>query len=209
MSDNPPDTVAQPMADITGLVLAGGRARRMGGEDKGLIMLADKTMLEHVLEGLRPQVGTILVSANRNLERYEAFGHLVVVDRLKDYCGPLAGMASGMKTAETDYLLSVPCDSPFVPAALASRLYQTLTEARAEICVAHDGMRLQPVFALIKTSLLSSMEIFLASGERKIDRWYALHHTVTADFSDMPQAFLNVNTPEQHSELETAIKQKK
>lgn len=186
---------------ITGGILAGGMARRMGGEDKGLIQLNGHAMIEYALAALRPQVKTIVVNANRNLERYRGFGQPVVEDRLGDFSGPLAGMASLLAVADTPYLLTSPCDSPLLPGDLAARLCQALEREDAEIAVAHDGERLQPVFALLQRRLLPDLEQFLAEGGRKIDTWYAQHRCVNVDFSDKPATFHNVNTPEEHDEL--------
>ena len=183
--------------DITGVILAGGRARRMGGQDKGLVELNGRPMVAYVAEALRPQVGALLVNANRNLERYGRLtGCPVIPDILGDYAGPLAGMASGMDAARTLYVLTVPCDSPFVPCDLASRLLDALVRESGELAVAHDGKRLQPVFALLRRGLVASALAYLESGERKIDLWYARHRMVAVDLSDEPEAFLNVNTPE-------------
>ena len=192
--------------DITGVVLAGGRGRRMGGEDKGLIDLAGSSMAAHVMEALRPQVGALMVNANRNQEAYARLGQPVIADAVGDYSGPLAGMASAMQHAGTTYVVTAPCDSPLVPADLVQRLYQAMDRARAEICVAHDGKRMQPVFALLRCTLLDSILGFLAQGGRKIDQWYALHDTALADFSDRPETFLNVNTPEDRKALQEKLR---
>lgn len=180
---------------ITGVVLAGGQARRMGGEDKGLVTLNGRAMIGYVLDILGPQVADILINANRNIERYQTYGYRVISDLHGDFSGPLAGMAAAMRAASTPYIVTVPCDSPLLPKDLVARLYRTLQHAGAEISVAHDGNRMQPVFALLQCSLLSSLEAFLDRGERKIDQWYAQHRVAQADFSAQPEAFINVNTP--------------
>lgn len=190
---------------ITGGILAGGMARRMGGNDKGLIPLNERTMIEYAIAALRPQVKTLIVNANRNLDRYRSFGQPVVEDRLGDFSGPLAGMASLLAAADTPYLLTSPCDSPLLPDDLADRLCQALQRENAEIAVAHDGERMQPVFALVQRRLLPDLEQFLADGGRKIDAWYARHHCINVDFSDNPAAFHNVNTPEEREELEQRL----
>ena len=191
---------------IAGVVLAGGQGRRMGGEDKGLVEVAGRPMVAHVLDRLRPQVGSLLINANRNRERYaEIAGCPVVADRQDGYAGPLAGMASAMEAADTRFVLTVPCDAPLVSGQLGPRLHESLVENGAELCVAHDGRRLQPVFALIDCSLLDSLLACLESGERKIDRWYARHRMATADFSDLPRSFSNINTPEERVALEQAL----
>lgn len=187
---------------ITGVVLAGGKARRMGGLDKGLAELAGKPLIAWVLEGLAPQVGAILISANRNLDAYRRLGYPVVADDLTDFQGPLAGLASGMAVAATPWILTVPCDGPRVPPDLVSRLAAALDHESAEIAVATDGLRMQPVYALIPVDLARSLNAFLSEGERKIDRWYARHRVALADFSHRPGAFANVNAPEDRARLE-------
>ena len=197
--------VTYPKEDITAVILAGGRGRRMGGEDKGLVELAGKTMAEHVITAVRPQVGELLINANRNQDAYARLGYPVFADLVGDYSGPLAGMASAVQHARTAYVVIAPCDSPLVPENLVQRLYQAMHQAGAEISVAHDGNRMQPVFALLRRSLLESLQSFLDIGERKIDRWYAQHKTALADFSDQPETFLNVNTPEDRKALEDKL----
>jgi len=184
-----------PVADITAVILAGGKARRMGGEDKGLIELHGRTLIDYIIAGVRPQVGHVLINANRNRDRYGAFGCPVVADIMGDYFGPLAGMASGMQASGTAYILTLPCDSPYVPASLAERLYRAMAAADAEISVAHDGVRLQPVFALLRCELLPGLLQYLEGGGRKIDTWYARQRLAFADFSDLPDTFLNLNSP--------------
>jgi molybdenum cofactor guanylyltransferase len=193
-------------ADVTGAILAGGRARRMGGEDKGFVVLNGRPMIQYIVDALRPQVGALIVSANRNQARYAALCECPVVpDTLGEFAGPLAGMASVLRAAATAYVLAVPCDSPLVPPDLAERLLQGLLAADAELSVAHDGERLQPVFALLRRDLLSSIEAYLQAGERKIDLWYARHRMVPVDLSNAPETFINVNTPEDKTALERRL----
>jgi len=194
-----------PVADISAVILAGGRARRMDGEDKGLVELGGRPLLDYIISALRPQVGEILVNANRNLEHYRAFGYPVVEDIMGDFCGPLVGMATGMQATGKPWLLAVPCDSPFVPAQLAATLGHALVNEQAELSVAHDGGRMQPVFALLDCRLLPSLLDYLNGGGRKIDTWYAQHRLVLADFSSVPETFLNLNSPEDKAELESRI----
>jgi molybdopterin-guanine dinucleotide biosynthesis protein A len=177
----------------------------MGGEDKGLVELAGKAMVAHVIERIRCQAGNVIINANRNLERYQAFGYPVIGDEIGDYSGPLAGMASAMRLADSDYLATVPCDSPLIPADLVERLYEVLIRDGADISVAHDGVRLQPVCALLRRDLLPSLLDYLHTGGRKIDLWYSQHHFVSADFSDTPDSFVNVNTPQEHSRIGSGI----
>ena len=195
-----------PVERIAGAVLAGGQGRRMGGEDKGLVEVAGRPMVAHVIDRIRPQVGILLINANRNGDRYaEITGCPVVADREKGYAGPLAGMASAIEAAGAPFLLTTPCDAPLVSEHLGPRLYEALIDRQAELSVAHDGARLQPVFALIDCSLLSSLLAYLRCGERKIDRWYARHRMATADFSDQPQCFSNINTPAERIAFEQAV----
>lgn len=180
--------------DITGVILAGGKGRRMGGLDKGLVEFSGRLLIAHVIDRLRPQVGTLMINANRHTEEYRGFGYPVIEDELEDYQGPLAGFATALRSAKTPYILTVPCDGPILPDDLAARLVNALNDNAAELAVAHDGQRMQPVYALISTALLPSMTEFLNRGERKIDRWYALHKTALADFSDVAESFFNINS---------------
>ena len=180
---------------LTGTILAGGQARRMGGIDKGLVEVAGRPMVEWIIERLTPQVDDIIINANRNHERYAAYGYPVVADGFGEYEGPLAGFAAAMGRAGAGAILTVPCDSPSPPPELARRLLGALRDNDAELAVAHDGDRLQPVYALLPVSLLTSLRGFLAAGDRKIDLWYARHRMATADFSDNGAAFLNLNRP--------------
>jgi molybdenum cofactor guanylyltransferase len=188
-------------SEVTGAVLAGGRARRMGGQDKGFIDLNGKPMVEYVLTVLKPQAGVIVINANRSRDRYARYGYPVISDELSDFQGPLAGIVSCLANLATPYLLTVPCDSPLLPNDLGPRLYQALTHEQAELAVAYNGERLQPVFALLKRELLESLLDFLEQGERKIDRWYARHEVAQADFTECPDAFLNINTEQERAAL--------
>ncbi|MFM1891830.1 MAG: molybdenum cofactor guanylyltransferase [Pseudomonadota bacterium] len=190
---------------ITGVVLAGGQGRRMGGDDKGLVELAGRPLVSYVLDALRPQVGKVLINANRNSAAYAALGCPVVADDLAGYQGPLAGFVSAMAAADTPYIVTVPCDGPRLPPDLVQRLYGERQAAAAEVAVAHDGERLQPVHALLSTALLTDLRAFLDAGDRKIDLWYARHRMAVVDFSDRPEAFENVNTPQQLSQLEQEL----
>ena len=193
--------------NITGIILAGGRARRMGGQDKGLIQLGMKPMIEYVLNAIEPQVDAIINNANRNQTTYEKYGFPVVADQIEGYCGPLAGMASGLQISETPFIVTAPCDSPLIPDNLVHKLYLTLRQENAEICTAFSNGRLQPVFTLMKSELLSSMLDFLNNGDRKIDRWFEKHHLAIADFSDQPETFININSAEELAAIELKLKQ--
>lgn len=188
--------------DITAVILAGGMGRRMGGLDKGQIQLNHKPLIEWVIDAIRPQVKTILINANRNHDAYADYGFPVLHDSFADYQGPLAGFAVGMQAATTPFIVTMPCDGPLLAPDLVKRLTQTLQAKQAEIAVAHDGERLQPVYALLPVSLLPSLNAFLDSGERKIDRWYSQHSLALTDFSDSPSTFLNINTPADRQKIE-------
>jgi len=198
-------TITIPRNDITAVILAGGKARRMSGEDKGLITLHGRPMIDYIIQALQPQVGSILVNANRNTEQYAAFGLPVIADMLGDYFGPLAGMASGMNATQTTFIVTAPCDSPIIPVNLVETLYRALQENQADISVAHDGERMQPVFALLRCSLLASLLDYLNEGGRKIDTWFGQQPLALADFSKSPDTFLNLNTPEDKRVLENSL----
>lgn len=198
---------AYPRGEVTGVVLAGGRGARMGGADKGLVEVAGRPMIEHVLAALGPQAAALAVNANRNAHEYARYGHPVLPDRLDGFQGPLAGMASALESAATRLVLVVPCDSPLVSPALGPRLHAALVEREANVAVAHDGERLHPVFVLMRRTVLPGLRGFLARGGRKIDRWFAEEKTETADFSDLPDTFLNVNREEERIRLEARLAQ--
>jgi len=191
--------------NITGIILAGGQARRMGGQDKGLIELARKPMIEYVLNAIKPQVDDIIINANRNQSVYEGYGFPVVADQVEGYCGPLAGMASGLEAAKTPFVVTVPCDSPLIPDDLVQKLYSALQDDDAEICTARSNGRLQPVFTVMKTEILPSMLEYLNNGERKIDKWFEQHRLAIADFSEQPDTFININSAEELTALELKL----
>ena len=187
---------------ITAVILAGGMGRRMGGQDKGQLILNGRRLIEYVLEAIEPQVKTILINANRHQAEYARYGYSVIPDVLQGYQGPLAGFASGMRAATTPYIVTLPCDGPFSAPDLVARMATALQNMHADIAVAHDGERLQPVYALLPTKFQSSLEDFLATGERKIDRWYAQHNMAIADFSDAVKSFRNINTPQDQQHIQ-------
>lgn len=189
---------------VTVAVLAGGQGRRFGGQDKGLVSVSGMPLIEHILEQLRTETSNIVINANRNQARYKAYGYPVIEDTMPDYQGPLAGFASVMSNLNTEFLLTLPCDAPRIPDNYVSKMLQRQQETGAEIVVASDGERIQPVHALIANRLLPSLLAFLSRGERKIDRWYAEHNMVTLDCSDTPEVFHNLNTEEQKRQLEAS-----
>lgn len=180
--------------DITGIVLAGGMGRRMGGVDKGLVELQAKPMVAHVLARLAPQVGSIVINANQNGDRYAAFGHPVVADAVGGFAGPLAGLHAGMSRATTSFVVTVPCDSPFLPDDLVARLGTAMAKNDAQLAVAKTGDQPHPVFALVRRDVLHHLDSFLAGGGRKIDAWYATLRVVEVPFDDEEAAFRNINT---------------
>ena len=182
---------------ITGLVLAGGLGRRMGRIDKGLALLDGQPMAARVLERSRPQVGPLIINANQNLDDYARFGLPVVCDRVEGFAGPLAGLEAGLAACTTPYLVSVPCDSPFLPPDLVIRLADTLTAARASIAVARTGDQLHPVFSLMRHDTLPDLQAFLNAGGRRMERWLQRLRWVPCPFDDVPEAFTNINTPEE------------
>src|SRR5947199_9836133 len=183
------------MHGVSGIVLAGGLGRRMGGVDKGLQPLHGKPMIEHVLARFAPQVDEIVINANQNHDRYAAFGHRVVPDRVAGYAGPLAGLHAGLAAVSRPLAATVPCDSPFLPADLVERLQGAL--GTNDLAVARTGCRAPPVFALVRRSAAAHLEAFLAGGGRKIDAWYASLKAVEVNFDDEADAFRNINTLEE------------
>lgn len=193
--------------DITGLILAGGRGSRMGGVDKGLQNHRGIPLAMHAVLRLAPQVGHLMINANRNLGAYESFGVPVWPDALADYPGPLAGFLAGLEHCETPYLVTVPCDTPNFPTDLVERLATELERHDAEIAMAStngpDGAQVQPVFCLMKSTLMESLVRFTQSGQRKIDKWTALHRCVEVPFDD-EAAFFNANTPDELRQLQAS-----
>jgi molybdopterin-guanine dinucleotide biosynthesis protein A len=194
-----------PIDDITGLILAGGRGSRMGGVDKGLQNHLGVPLALHALLRLQPQVGDVMINANRNLSAYESMGVPVWPDALPDYPGPLAGMLAGLEQCSTPWLVTVPCDSPNFPLDLVARLAAAAAEAQAELAMVatvEDGrLQRQPVFCLLQSGLMESLVAFLHGGERKIDRWTGQHRCVEVPFDDA-QAFANANTLEELHRLQ-------
>jgi len=190
------------MIAVTGLVLAGGQGSRMGGVDKGLAPFRGRPLVAHVIERLAPQVDEILVNANRNPADYARFGHRVIADEIPGFAGPLAGFERGLAHARGDLVATVPCDSPFLPADLVSRLRAALEAAGADLAVAKTGAQPHPVFCLMRRGVHASLAQFLASGQRKIDKWYAALAVVEVAFDDEPDAFANINTRDELAGLE-------
>jgi molybdopterin-guanine dinucleotide biosynthesis protein A len=189
---------------ITGVILAGGLGRRMGGIDKGLQELRGRPMVAWVVERLAPQVDELLINANQNGERYAAFGYSVVPDQIPDFAGPLAGLHAALSAATHPLVATAPCDSPFLPPDLVFRLFSALTAADADLAVARTFDQPHPVFCLCKRDVLPHLNEFLTGGGRKIDRWYATLKVVEVAFDDEAEAFENINTREELGRFEAA-----
>jgi molybdopterin-guanine dinucleotide biosynthesis protein A len=190
------------MIEVTGVVLAGGQGSRMGGVDKGLQPFRGKPMAAHAIERLAPQVDELLINANRNVEAYAAFGHRVIADEIEGFAGPLAGFERGLTHAAGGLVVTVPCDSPFLPHDLVARLRAALEAQGAQLAVAKTGDQAHPVFCLMRRGVQDSLRQFLGSGQRKIDRWYSQLRVVEVAFDDEADAFLNINTREELKGLE-------
>jgi molybdopterin-guanine dinucleotide biosynthesis protein A len=188
---------------ITGVILAGGLGRRMGGADKGLLELRGRPLAAWVAERLAPQVDELLINANRNGEHYAALGHRVVGDRFPGFAGPLAGLHAALEAAAHPLVVSAPCDSPFLPADLVLRLFSGLAATGADVAVALTGGRPQPAFCLCKRDLLPHLAGFLASGERRMAGWYATLKVVEVAFDDEAEAFANINSRDELGRFET------
>ena len=189
--------ITEPLdrTQLTGLILAGGASRRLGGTDKGLMPVAGRPLVHWVLTALRPQVGGLLISANRNLTTYRELGVPVLSDRRTGLLGPLAGIATGMFEASTPWLLVVPCDTPLLPADLGARLAAGLTAGGAEIAIAAATGRQHPLHALMPTALAADLDAWLSDGGRTVRHYLARHHWVEVPFDECPERFANVNTP--------------
>jgi molybdopterin-guanine dinucleotide biosynthesis protein A len=181
-------------APVTGVVLAGGLGRRMGGVDKGLKLLRGKPMVAWAIERFRPQVDELLINANQNIDAYSMYGHRVIPDAIGGYAGPLAGLHRGLSEARHDLIATVPCDSPFLPTDLVRRLMGELEKNDAELAVARTGNQPHPVFCLCRKSVLGNLTAFLENGGRKIDAWYSALRVVEVPFDDVADAFQNINT---------------
>lgn len=193
---------------ISAIILAGGRATRMNGADKGLVPLQQKPLIQHVINRLAPQVDEILINANRELAQYQALGYTVLQDEVEDFLGPLAGFSLGLQHAKHDYVLTVPCDSPLLPINLAQRMMAALVEHKADIAVASSDGSTHPVFCLCKKTALPSLTAYLEQGERRVSAWQKSQQYIEVDFSDGSEAFTNLNTFEDLAALELKLSKK-
>lgn len=180
---------------ISAVILAGGQGSRLGGVDKGLLELNNIPLIQHLIKRIQPQVSEIIISANRNLNEYKKFGLAVYEDDIKDYAGPLAGILKALQHCQSEWLLTVPADCPFVPQDLAEHLYKNIKGNK--IVIPHDGIHLQPTVALIHKSLASDLKMFLQQGERKARVWMQQQPHTIVDFSNQANAFININTEEE------------
>lgn len=193
-------------AKITGVILAGGLARRMNHQDKGLVCYRGHPLVSYAIAALAPLVEETIINANRHHEQYQAFGLRVVADQTDSFDGPLAGILTAMINTDAEVLLVVPCDAPLMTTAHLQTLLTTRAELNADVAVAFDGERLHPVFLAIHTRLQTSLQDYLASGERKVQTWLAQHKTIPVDFSASPEIFTNLNTLTDLSSLEAQIR---
>jgi molybdopterin-guanine dinucleotide biosynthesis protein A len=191
--------------NITAVILAGGQGSRLSGLDKGLVELNKIPLVQHLIERIQPQVPEIVISANRNIETYEKLGFAVYADDISDFAGPLAGILKALQQCQSEWLLVVPADSPFIPHDLAFRLSQNIQDNK--IAIPHDGKYLQPTFALIHKSLTTSLEDFLQQGERKARVWMQQQAHTIVDFSDQEHAFININTEDELKNAEKHFKE--
>lgn len=196
------DPTSPSRSGITGVVLAGGQGRRMGNVDKGLVEFDGVPLIAHALSRLAPQVATILVNANRNADDYARFGYPVVGDAITGFAGPLAGLHAALVAAQTPFVATVPCDSPFLPGDLVARLAASFAEPAIDMAVARTFDQPHPVFALVRRSLLGNLARYLEQGGRKIDAWYASLRVVEVPFDDEADAFRNINTRDELARFE-------
>ncbi len=187
---------------VTGVILAGGLARRMQQQDKGLMLFNNRPMVSYAINAMAQVADEVLINANRNQEQYQRLGYPVFADETRDFSGPLAGIYTAMTKTRSPVILVMPCDSPLMKAHHLQKLLDSLEIQDAEIAVAFDGERLQPVFLALKSSLKDSLKDYLAQGQRKIDRWLQQHKLIQVDFSDNKDVFKNINTPEDLQALE-------
>jgi len=179
---------------ISAVVLAGGRGRRFEGRDKGLVDLAGRPLAAWVVDVLRPQAGEIIISANRNHERYAEFADSVVADGIGGYAGPLAGLASAVRVARHERVVVAPCDCPLLPDGLAGKLAACLDGSGKQACVVHDGTRLQPLVGIYRRGLEKNILDYLASGRRRVDEWLEGLDYGVLDYAADPGPFANINT---------------
>lgn len=183
--------------DVTLLILAGGQGRRMGGVEKAWLDWQGEPIIKRICSKFAPQCAEVLISCNRELERYKTLGHHLCSDAMEfSDAGPLAGLEAAQSLLQTELLLVIPCDSPCPPNDLLNRLKQALLENEADISFAHDGTRAQFLFCLVKKAALASLNRYLSNGGRSVNGWFEERKVLAIDFSDCRDAFLNVNQPQ-------------
>ena len=187
---------------VAGVILAGGRARRMNNQDKGLMKFKGRPMVSYALAALAPVVDYVFINANRNIDQYRQFGCPVISDQTDSFDGPLAGVLTAMIHADADILVVLPCDSPLIKTEHLQKLLSTRAENNADVAVAFDGLRIHPVFFAVKTALQDSLQDYLAGDQRKVAAWLAQQNFVKVDFSREPEIFSNINTLAELSALE-------
>lgn len=190
--------------DITTVILAGGRGRRMGGQDKGLVNLNDKPLIEYVIDAIQPQCQRILINANRNLEQYTEYGLPVITDETDEFQGPLSGMLAGILAAKTQLVLTMPCDVPNVPLDYAQRMLGSMNRTNSRLSVAYDGKRLQPVHTLIHKDLQNSLESSLRKRQYKVIDWLDQTDYDCVNFSDFSPGFRSMNEPEDYASFQAS-----
>lgn len=191
---------------ISGLILAGGRSSRMGGDDKGLLNLLDRPMITHVIQRLEPQVDEILISANRHIDQYQKYTYEVLLDDYDDFRGPMAGMVRGLSHCKSEYLLTVPCDGPLLPHDLAFRMLELSRQKNARAVLVFDGQYNQPAYNLLHKDLLDSITHALRHNEHKLGKWLMDHGALQLDCSMQKSAFINVNTSADLQQLESHLR---
>ena len=182
------------LTNITGLILAGGLGRRMNGQDKGLIHYQERPLIEHLLQHFIPQVSDCIISANRNISRYQNYGYPVYKDEIGDYAGPLAGIATALKHCDTEWLACVPCDAYSIPTHLVSQLYQTAKTEQRFLCIADDGQRLQPLYMVLHRSLYASISSYLYGNQQRVMQWVHSENTAIAHCASDYHLFNNINS---------------
>jgi len=190
---------------VAGVILAGGRALRMHKQDKGLMNFKGRPMVSYALAALTPVVDYVFINANRNIDQYRQFGWPVISDRTDSFDGPLAGVVTAMIHADADILVVMPCDSPLIKTQHLQKMLLVRAENNADVAVAFDGIRIHPVFLVIKRILQTNLQDYLARDQRKVAAWLAQQNLVQVDFSDEPEIFTNINTIEELSMLEKAV----
>jgi len=189
---------------VAGVILAGGRARRMNNQDKGLVNFNGRPMVSYAIAALAPVVECVFINANRNIDLYRQFGLPVISDQTDSFDGPLAGILTAMIHVDADVLAVMPCDSPLIKSEHLQKLLSVREENNADVAVAFDGEKMHPVFLAIKTSLQDSLQNYLAGGQRKVAVWLEQQNLVQVDFSSEPEIFSNINTMTELSKLEGA-----